>query len=94
MHQLYELAYKIAPEANYSFNRRGNGDGKEVLAKFIHEASKRVDGPLININCGALSESLLESELFGHVKGAFTGAMTERAGYFEAASSGLRSLMR
>lgn len=88
MHQLYELAYKIAPKQITVLIEGETGTGKEVLAKFIHAASKRVDGPLININCGALSESLLESELFGHVKGAFTGAMTERAGYFEAASSG------
>lgn len=88
MHQLYELAYKIAPKQITVLIEGETGTGKEVLTKFIHAASERSAGPLLNINCGALSESLLESELFGHVKGAFTGALTDRAGFFEAASSG------
>lgn len=87
MHQLYELAYKIAPKQITILIEGETGTGKEVLAKFLHAASAR-PGPDITINCGALPESLLESELFGHVKGAFTGATTDRAGYFEAASSG------
>lgn len=88
MHQLYELAYKIASKQVTVLIEGETGTGKEVLTKFIHAASGRSEGPLLNINCGALSESLLESELFGHVKGSFTGALTDRAGYFEAASSG------
>ena len=88
MHQLYELAYKIAPKQVTVLIEGETGTGKEVLTKFIHAASRRAAGSLLNINCGALSETILESELFGHVKGAFTGAMTDRAGYFEAASSG------
>ncbi|KAA0965687.1 sigma-54-dependent Fis family transcriptional regulator [Sporosarcina sp. ANT_H38] len=88
MHQLYQLAYKIAPKRITVLIEGETGTGKEVLAKFLHAASDRPTGSLMNINCGALSESLLESELFGHVKGAFTGALTDRAGYFEAASSG------
>lgn len=88
MHQLYELAFKIAPKQITILIEGETGTGKEVLAKFLHAASGHKSGPLMNINCGALSESLLESELFGHVKGAFTGASSDRIGYFEAASSG------
>lgn len=64
------------------------GTGKEVLAHFIHQASMRYDQPFIGINCGALSETLLESELFGHEKGAFTGALKEKKGIFEIANRG------
>ncbi len=58
------------------------GTGKEVLAHFIHNASMRYDQPFIGVNCGAVSETLLESELFGHEKGAFTGAVKEKKGIF------------
>lgn len=87
MHQLYELAYKIAPKQLTVLIQGETGTGKEVLAKFLHAASNRT-GPNVTLNCGALPESLLESELFGHVKGSFTGASVDRVGYFEAASSG------
>ncbi|WP_315849911.1 sigma-54-dependent transcriptional regulator [Bacillus thermotolerans] len=88
MHQLYELAYKIASKDITILIEGETGTGKEVLANYLHAASSRRKEPFIGINCGAISESLLESELFGHVKGAFTGATTDRVGYFEAASAG------
>ena len=66
-----------------------SGSGKDVLARWIHSASPRAAGPFVSINCGALSESLIESELFGHLRGSFTGAVNDRKGAFEAARGGV-----
>jgi DNA-binding NtrC family response regulator len=65
-----------------------SGTGKEVMAKYIHRKSRRKNGPFISVNCAAIPENLLESELFGHEKGAFTGAVARRIGKFEEASGG------
>ena len=64
------------------------GTGKEVIANAIHYSSPRKDGPFIKVNCGAIPETLLDSELFGHEKGAFTGAISQKRGRFERANKG------
>ncbi|MBI4512206.1 MAG: sigma-54-dependent Fis family transcriptional regulator [Deltaproteobacteria bacterium] len=88
MRRVLDLAGRVAPSDATVLLFGESGTGKERLARFIHERSKRRKGPFLAINCGALPESLLESELFGHVKGAFTGASADKKGLFEAASTG------
>ena len=88
MQQVYELTRLVAPTTTTALLTGETGTGKELVARAIHELSPRASGPFIRVNCGALSESLLESELFGHVKGAFTSAHENRTGRFEAAHGG------
>jgi DNA-binding NtrC family response regulator len=88
MEAVYRLTRKVA-KTNASVLLLGEtGSGKEMIATAIHGLSQRSSGPFVRVNCGALSESLLESELFGHVRGAFTGAINNRTGRFEAAHTG------
>jgi MoxR-like ATPase len=88
MQEVYRLTRQVA-RSNASVLLLGEtGTGKELIAKAIHALSHRGSGPFIRVNCGALAENLLESELFGHVRGAFTGAVTNRTGRFEAAHTG------
>jgi len=88
MADLMEQAKLVADGDVTVFISGQTGTGKEVLAKAIHEGSPRRDKPFIGINCGAIPEQLLESELFGHEKGAFTGAVTRHEGLFQAANGG------
>src|SRR2546427_254919 len=82
------LAEQVAPTESTVLIRGESGTGKEVIARHIHELSARTDGAFLSLNCGALPESLLESELFRHVKGSFTGAVRDKQGLFAAARGG------
>ena len=85
---LYKQIEIVAP-TNYSIILYGeSGTGKEVIAKTIHSLSDRADKPFVAMDCGTLSKELSGSELFGHVKGAFTGALTDKEGHFELANGG------
>ncbi|MBI1967774.1 MAG: sigma-54-dependent Fis family transcriptional regulator [Gemmatimonadetes bacterium] len=83
-----QLAEQVSPTESTVLIQGESGTGKEVIARYIHELSARSEGPFLSLNCGALPESLLESELFGHVKGSFTGAVRDKQGLFAAARSG------
>ena len=82
------LAEQVAPTESTVLIQGESGTGKEVIARYLHELSARAEGQFLSINCGALPESLLESELFGHVKGSFTGAVRDKQGLFAAARGG------
>jgi two-component system, NtrC family, response regulator HydG len=86
--RLRERILRIAPTGATVLIRGESGVGKELVARAIHQHSNRADGPFVTMNCAALSESLLESELFGHEKGSFTGAVTRKIGKFEQAHTG------
>lgn len=88
LRQTVDLAKRAAPTSAPILIEGESGTGKELLAQLIHENSRRSEGPFIKVNCAALTESLLESELFGHEKGAFTGALFSRKGRFETAHGG------
>lgn len=89
MQRLLRIAEKLAMKHITLLIRGETGTGKEVLARYIHAVSPRSDKPFLAINCGALPENLLESELFGHEKGAFTGAASQHKGIFELAHKGM-----
>ena len=83
-----EIINKVAPTEARVLITGPNGTGKEVVAHLIHENSARANGPMVEVNCAAIPSELIESELFGHMKGSFTGAVKDRAGKFEQADGG------
>jgi len=88
MRQLVDLARRVAKVDSTVLITGESGSGKERVARLVHEESTRAAGPFVAVNCGAITETLLESELFGHARGAFTGATQDRPGLFEAATNG------
>src|SRR3979411_2878677 len=88
MREIFDMIQTVAPQTSRVLITGESGTGKELVARAIHENSQRAQAPFITINCGAFPETLLESELFGYMKGAFTGANENRLGLFEAANGG------
>jgi PAS domain S-box-containing protein len=88
MQEIYQLIEEVAPTTSSVLITGESGTGKELIADAIHRRSPRAAGPIVKVNCGALAQGLLESELFGHVKGAFTGAISDKIGRFQLADGG------
>ncbi len=88
MQEIFQLMEKVSPSVSTVVIYGGSGTGKELVAKAIHYNSPRADKPFIPFNCGAIPETLVESELFGHTRGAFTGAVQAKRGFFEEADKG------
>ncbi|MFK8296436.1 sigma-54-dependent transcriptional regulator [Capnocytophaga canimorsus] len=88
LEQIREIIQKVAPTEARVLITGSNGTGKELVAHALHNQSERADAPMIEVNCAAIPSELIESELFGHIKGAFTSAVKDRAGKFEAANKG------
>ena len=88
MQTVLTLADQVAASEASILITGESGVGKEVMARYVHKKSRRADKPFISVNCAAIPENLLESELFGHEKGAFTGAVARRIGKFEEADGG------
>ncbi|NIS70094.1 MAG: response regulator, partial [Proteobacteria bacterium] len=88
MQEIFEIVRMVAPTEKSVLIQGESGTGKELIARAIHELSRRKDKPMVAVSCGALSDDLLTSELFGHVKGAFTGAIEHKKGRFESADGG------
>jgi DNA-binding NtrC family response regulator len=89
LHNIKSMIDKVAPTDARVLITGSNGTGKELVAHWLHQKSERNNGPMIEVNCAAIPSELIESELFGHVKGAFTSANKDRAGKFETAHGGL-----
>ena len=94
MRELREQIAMAAPTNGRVLIYGENGTGKELVARSVHALSRRRSGPFIEVNCAAIPEELIESELFGHVKGAFTGAVSDRRGRFEAPTAARSSSTR
>ena len=88
MRALFDLVARIGKTTSTVLITGESGTGKELIARAIHQASARAARPFVSINCGAMPENLLESELFGHERGAFTGAVKEKKGLFQEAEGG------
>ena len=94
MEGVLDLAAQVAPIDTTVLVQGESGTGKEFIVRLIHDQSARAGQPFVSVNCAALTETLLESELFGHVRGAFTGAVRDKAGLFEVAGGGTCSWTR
>jgi transcriptional regulator with PAS, ATPase and Fis domain len=88
MQRVFEMVERVAPMRTSVLITGDTGTGKELIARAVHDVSPRANAPFIAVNCSALPENLLESELFGHVKGSFTGAIANKRGLIEDASGG------